>query len=87
MRARERSDFYGEYGRKSSETKVDAILASTVPAVRQSFPESKMGRRLNEKARKVLTYINVHAMIPGRPLWKSLKSQCFPKRGLNSMPM
>jgi hypothetical protein len=47
MRARERSDFYGEYGRKSSETKVDAILARTVPAVRQkSFPESKLGKKI-----------------------------------------
>lgn len=36
---------------------------------------------------KYQTYISVQAIIPGRPLWNSLKSQYCPKRGLNSIPM
>lgn len=33
------------------------------------------------------THIKVHAMIPGRPLWKSLKSKYLPNLGLSSIPM
>lgn len=32
------------------------------------------------------THINVHATIPGRPLWKNLKSQYLPNLGFSSTP-
>lgn len=38
----------------------------------------------NEK--EAMAYMSVHATIPGRPLWKNLKSQYLPKRGLSSTP-
>lgn len=33
------------------------------------------------------THMRVHAMMPGRPFVKSLKSKYFPNLGFNSIPM